>query len=195
MFIKNMDLQGRLVLHLAPERGLYEAIRALGPAAYHVADFDPRRYANIPGVVRLDLCDLDALPSNHYDLIIHSHVLEHVPCNIAYPLYHLHRALTPDGLHVCIIPFMTGQYDESFAEIGAEERCRRFGQFDHVRRFGRDDIARHLGSILDLTGHQDASVFFSPEELQAANIPVSSGRGFTIDTVLRLHKTDMKFLR
>jgi SAM-dependent methyltransferase len=196
LFLRDLSLStDARILHLAPEKGLYEALsRKVSSGSIHATDIDPRRYAHIPGIQRLDLCDLDEIPSDSYDLIVHSHVLEHVPCNIAYPLYHLHRALKPDGWHICVIPFMPGRYDETFDDIGDAERTRRFGQFDHVRRFGRDDIPRHLGAVLDLSRHVDALDVFAPEELQEANIPLSSGRGFSIDTVLRLRKFDMRFL-
>jgi hypothetical protein len=183
------------VLHLAPEKGLYDILSArTGAGNYVTADIDPSRYAFARGCMRLDLCELETQPSRAYDFIIHSHVLEHVPCNIAYTLFHLHRMLKDDGMHICIIPFMQGSYDECFQDIGGEERTRRFGQFDHVRRFGRDDRDSHLGKLITLPAAFDARERFSEEELRAANIPESHWRGFHIGTVLMLKRNDMKLL-
>lgn len=184
------------VLHLAPELGLYKRLAERVKAEnYTVADINPAGYPTIPNVRKMDLCALDKEPSNRYDLIVHAHVLEHTPCNIAYTLYHLHRMMTPQGKHVCVIPFMGGRYDECFATLSDEERTRRFGQFDHVRRFGAKDIDRHLGSVMKLPKKFDATKRFKEEALRRANIPEAMWRGFTGATVLTLSKYDMKLLQ
>lgn len=197
MYLQQLPLTSKSrILHLAPELGIYRALsRVVETDNYEVTDIDPSRYSFAKGIRTLDLCNLDDLRDNHYDLILHSHVLEHIPCNIAYTLFHLHRALKPDGWHVCVIPFVSGHYDECYAKIPDQERIRRFGQDDHVRRFGRDDVDRHLGSIMSFDKDFDAARDFRPDLLAGANIPESAWRGLTAHTVLRLRKWDMKLLR
>lgn len=197
MYVQKFQLTPETrVLHLAPERGLYRALsKRLNAQNYVCADIDPSRYKFAENMRKIDLCALDDQASDEYDLIIHSHVMEHVPCNIAYTLFHLHRMLKPNGKQVCVIPFTPGRYDESFSDIGDKERTRRFGQRDHVRRFGAEDIGRHLGSIMKLPATFDATESFSQEELRRANIPETAWRGFTINTVLQLGKLDMKLLQ
>ncbi|TCT22874.1 glycosyltransferase [Thiobaca trueperi] len=194
LYLSRLDLPADArILHLAPERGIYQALVArFGLDRYETADIDPSRYAFARNIRRLDLCQLDDLPSNHYDLILHSHVLEHTPCDIAYTLGHLHRALAPTGIHLCIIPFMGGVYDESFEDIGDDERTRRFGQFDHVRRFGRDDVDRHLGALLDFNPHFDATADFPPALLRQCNIAEAIWHGLSTKTVLVLPKQAYK---
>ena len=187
--------RGTRVLHLAPERCLHDVLRPRAGEGYVAADFEPERYAFAEGCRGIDLCDLDGQTSGSYDLIVHSHVMEHIPCTLAYPLFHLHRMLSPRGRHVCIIPFMGGHYDETFAEIGGGERRRRFGQADHVRRFGAADRARHLGKLLRLPEDYDASHLFGRAALDRARIPEAQWRGFTIATVLDLARDDMLLLR
>lgn len=199
MYLERLDFTSTTrVLHMAPERGLYTALKKrippAEPANYVCADIDPRGYGFVDNLATLDLCDLDDQPSNQYDVIIHSHVMEHVPCNIAYTLFHLHRMLKPEGHHVCVIPFLPGGYDECFQPIGDQERTRRFGQHNHVRRFGTEDIDRHLGALVKLPRKFDAAEEFGEERLRNANIPESARRGFTINTVLVLGKYDMKLL-
>lgn len=118
--------------------------------------------------------------------------MEHVPCNIAYTLFHLHRMLKPGGHQVCVIPFLPGKYDESFQEIPDQDRIRRFGQHDHVRRFGTDDVDRHLGAIVELPDRFDAVERFGEERLRHAQIPEEAWHGLTIHTVLKLAKNDFK---
>jgi phosphoglycolate phosphatase len=182
------------VLHLAPEKGLYKALSDItSKSNYDTADFSPDMYKSFAEQTRkIDLCDLDAEPSDYFDFIIHSHVLEHTPCNIAYSLYHLHRMLKPSGKHICIIPFVGGGYDESFQKITSEESKRRFGQSDHVRRFGVEDVGLHVGILLNIPQEFDATKSFSEDFLRQANIPESHWYGLTIGTVLELSKKDYK---
>lgn len=196
LYIQNMKIkENQKILHIAPERGIYNYLKGkVEPGNYTVADLEPEKYKFADKSVKIDLCDLDHLLSSQYDLIMHSHVLEHTPCNIAYTLYHLHRMLKEDGIHLCIIPFMDGQYDECFQDISDDERRRRFGQHDHVRRFGNKDISSHLGKLVSLPDSYDAIKEFPAEQLQKANIPENHWKGFHIGTVLKLKKHDMKLL-
>lgn len=193
LYLDQIELPSRArILHFAPELPIYEALKRKHPdAEYVAADIDPDQYSFCESIRHLDMCDMDHLESDHYDLIVHSHVLEHVPCNIAYPLYNIHRILKNEGHHVCIIPFMNGRYEESFQELPPEERMRRFGQSDHVRRFGTQDLSKHLGSLLKIPERYDADVRFGENTLHGANIPRSSWNNFDINSVLHLRKSDM----
>ena len=110
MYIQKLNVDSSWkVLHLAPERALYGVLSNLiDNENYTVADISPERYPFAKNCQRIDLCELDEYSSSTYDLILHLHVLEHIPCNIAYPLFHLHRMLKEHGRHLCVIPFMNG---------------------------------------------------------------------------------------
>ena len=194
MYLQEVDFRpDTRVLHLAPERGLYRKLsKLLTPENYVCSDINPKRYKFVENIIKLDLCDLDAQLSGEYDLIIHSHVMEHVPCNFAYTLFHLHRMLKPAGKQICIIPFGRGKYDECFQDISDEERTRRFGQHDHVRRFGAEDRHAHLGSIVSLPAEFDAKARFGAKRLRQANIPQKDWTGFTPNTVLILGKDALR---
>ncbi len=196
MYLQKLKIEkNHKVLHLAPDRGIYEVLSKLVDSEnYVVADIDPKRYPFADRCLKIDLCNLDRQPSREFDLIIHLHVLEHTPCNIAYTLFHLHRMLKENGHHICVIPFLSGKYDECYQELSNEERCRRFGQFDHVRRFGNEDINSHLGKLLNIPREFDATEDFDIQELQAANIPKGHWRGFNTSTVLNLRRRDMKLI-
>ena len=194
LFLQDIDITDTTrILHLAPERGLYDKLKAHAkPGNYVCADFEPQRYSFASEIIAIDLTDLDDQPSDQYDIIVHAHVMEHIPCNIAYTLFHLHRMMTSGGRHVCVIPFLSGKYDESFQDMPEKERVRRFGQHDHVRRFGVEDIHRHLGSVVKLPDEFSAMDRFGVERLRNANIPEAAWRGFSIHTVLDLRKDDFK---
>ncbi|KAF5046681.1 hypothetical protein DSECCO2_468260 [anaerobic digester metagenome] len=180
------------ILHLAPEKGLCDKLFELAGDNYVPADYNPSRYSFAKNCRKIDLCAMESWSSNEFDLVLHVHVLEHTPCSIAYSLFHLHRILKVSGVHICIIPFMPGKYDESFEDIGDEERMKRFGQFDHVRKFGQDDVQMHLGKIIDVNPFYDARDVVSEDELVEANVPTYHWRGFHAGTVLMLNKFDYK---
>lgn len=194
LFIQRLELKPHFkVLHIAPERGIYGKLKEiLDDENYIAADFDPSGYKFVTNCQKIDLANMEEWPSNYFDCILHSHVMEHIPCNLAYTFFHLHRMLKPDGHHLCVIPFMRGCHDECFAKLEESERQRRFGQFDHVRRIGCEDRENHLGKILNLPLEFDATKYFSEEMLQKYNIPQASWRGYTPDTVLCFCKDDYK---
>jgi len=196
LYLDELDLPARCrILHVAPERCLVDKLMNAAKSSggsYLCSDINVELYSHFPNFVQIDLCNLGDWPTSSFDLIVHSHVLEHTPCNIAYTLFHLHRMLATNGKIVCVIPIMTGHWDESFQNLDDESRRKRFGQHDHVRRFGVEDLNMHLGKIIRLPDHFDATEFFSQETLSSANIPKSSWTGFTPDTVLILEKEDFK---
>ena len=178
------------VLHFAPEAGLTRWLGTRGMMQYDAFDLEPQRYRHT-AVKKFDLTkDASSLPSDYYHLIIHSHVMEHVPCNLAYVFYFLHRALRSGGLHVFCIPFSSGYYDECFGPLSKDEAVRRFGQDDHVRKFGRNDIERHVGSFLRLPAGYSLYDYCSAEKLDACNIPESERKGWNASTILVLRRND-----
>ena len=197
MYLQKLDIsRDTKILHFAPEKGLYDHLYGVFGENYHPADIDPSRYKYARNIKKIDLINIgeDVIQSNSYDLIIHSHVLEHIPCNIAYILFHLHRILKPTGSHICIIPFTHGKWDESFQDLSEDEKTKRFGQFDHVRRFGNQDIHATLGKIINLPDCFDAGKDFDEQSLIDANIPKNQWTGFMMATVLCLKKYDYKLL-
>ena len=185
---------GSTILHIAPEKGLYNFFsQHTGIVSYDMFDLNPENFSFAKGIKKLDLTrDLEALPDSYYDIVLHSHVLEHIPCNYTYVLYHFHRVLKPDGVHLFSVPIMGGAFEESFADITGDEAMARFGQHDHVRRFGAKHLDVTLGKVLNMPAESDAISRFGEETLSANNIPLSSGRAFTPNTVFVFRKYDYK---
>lgn len=131
------------VLHFAPEPALRAYLQTIA-AQYESADI-------VPG--RADLClDVEdlALPDGSYDLIVASHILEHV--DDATALSELRRVLRPGGTLVIFTPVIEG-WDSTFEQPAPTEaeRLLHFGQIDHVRFYGRDVRERIRSAGFDLT--------------------------------------------
>lgn len=178
------------VLHLAPERGLSAWLRARFPD-YVPADYDLPRYSHIPGIVKIDLCQRDYGLAGKFDLILHSHVIEHLPVNYAVVLIRLHKMLSREGRHLFSIPIYGESYEESLATLVGEEATRRFGQFDHVRRFSPVDIGSTIGSVFDIPEKYDLLEHFSEAQLRAASVPEDTWGNYTGHSVFCLKPGDL----
>lgn len=182
---------GQRVLHIAPERGLGPYIKNLTGDLYEAVDLVPKNFGWVT-TKKLDLTtDAAELPSESYDLIIHSHVMEHIPCNITAVLFHLHRALKPTGWHICCIPIVNGAYEVDLRAMDKEQATKRFGQFDHVRRFGADDLNLTLGMIFRLPEQYDLEDRFGTSLLDAHNIPMPARKGWSMHSILAFRKDDL----
>ena len=92
--------------------------------------------------IDLDVTDLQ-FPDEHFDMIICSHVLEHVPDDRK-AMRELSRVLKKGGTGLVLSPMRedweTTREDPSITD--PEERYRLYGKFDHVRYYGRDYVDR-----------------------------------------------------
>jgi SAM-dependent methyltransferase len=105
-----------------------------------------------PGVdLNLDITALD-LADASYDLILCSHVMEHVPDD-ATAFAELYRVLSPGGCLLVQVPYARERAEtyEDFSITDPAEREREFGQFDHVRVYGQDLKDRIAAAGFDVT--------------------------------------------
>ena len=182
---------GAKVLHFAPEMSLARLfIERVGDENYHRHDFSPELFPPELGVTRFDLVtDVWGLPDDTYDLIIHSHVLEHVPCWLAAVFWNLQRALKPDGRHVFALPFLDvgGSSENLDPSIGDDARQIAFGQRDHVRAFSLHDVDATLGTLFTL--NDTNSRFILDEDFARKH---NIARGEVAKTFFALRKSDWR---
>ncbi len=135
------------ILHFAPEKQVRDFLRTIG-ASYVSADLlgsEADRRENIEEL---------SFPDASFDLIVCSHVLEHVDDRRA--LLELYRVLRPGGKLVCMIPIIEGWEStyENPSISTPDQRALHFGQHDHVRYYGRDfrdRVAQHGFSVSEFT--------------------------------------------
>ena len=132
------------LLHVAPDFGLYLWLKRQ-PRLDHVgSDIDAYRYRHIDGMQTVDLTDAP-IPDNTFDLVVCSHVLEHIPDDGA-AFKEIFRILKPGGKALLLTPFaLDGKGTDEAPEItDPVERDRRFGQSDHVRVYDRGTFAARM---------------------------------------------------
>ncbi|WP_170990159.1 FkbM family methyltransferase [Aquamicrobium sp. LC103] len=188
---ENILRRGQQVFHLAPEAGLGRNIKKIVGSGYNAYDLNPKMYPDDLNVQSFDLVtDAEKLPTENFDLILHCHVMEHVPCDITSVMWHLHRALKPEGKHIFCVPIMPGNYAADFGSLSREERTARFGQFDHVRRYGPKDFDRVLGMAFNLRPYKLHGAML--EKMARHNIPEGSASKLDSNTFFILEKDDLK---
>ncbi|MBY3348009.1 class I SAM-dependent methyltransferase [Rhizobium laguerreae] len=167
------------ILHLAPEPCLARFFSGRYGSSYRCGDVDTEQYRNIPTIEQIDLCrDLTGFEKRSFDLVIHNHVLEHLPCDYADVARQLHALVRPGGYHIFALPFLPGGYREHIGVLDQAERSRLFGQVDHMRIFSPHDLADTLGSVLPISASYDATELVPRERLREINIPECCWFGF-----------------
>ena len=132
------------VLHIAPENNLGRVLREQSHLEYLSGDLNPKRSLNM---VRIDITDIQ-YPENSFDVIICSHVLEHVTSDRK-AMAELYRVLKPGGWAILQVP-LSVTLKETFEDksvVIEKDRERVFGQFDHVRIYAKDDYKNRLESV------------------------------------------------
>lgn len=133
------------VLHFAPEPCISRRLMPLRHIHYVSADV-------ATGNVLVTL-DIERIPfeSESFDLILCSHVMEHVTDDVA-ALKELYRVLRTGGLALVQIPVDETRSTtfEDPAATDAADRERLFGQADHVRIYGRDCVERLQSAGFDV---------------------------------------------
>jgi SAM-dependent methyltransferase len=167
---------GAVVAHFAPEAFFMDHFAGLPDVVYLAFDKFPEHYRhNRVEVRRLDLCaDLGSLSSSTFDLVIHSHVLEHLPCAFEPVLVEMKRLLKPGGVMLFSVPIDADVTSEGLDPPRTKtDAALRLRQGDHLRVFGRTDFPAIVARILGADCLLRQGERFTDEELLAANVPVA----------------------
>ncbi|MEO0439654.1 MAG: class I SAM-dependent methyltransferase [Pseudomonadota bacterium] len=119
-------------------------IKSLKPASYHTSS-----YPDSAADYRLDIHAID-LPDESVDVVICSHILEHVDDRRA--LSEIARILSPGGQLIAMVPLIEG-WDQTYENSDIDDDRTRelhFGQYDHIRYYGRDFRKRLMDGGFDL---------------------------------------------
>lgn len=164
------------ILNLAPEPFMLTFGRKFFGDNYVAADFEPELFSKWKTpILKLDLCaDIYPLPERSFDVVMHNHVLEHLPCDVASALKKLTRLVAPGGVHMFSVPIMPDRrtIEDLSPTLTTFERRSRFGQEDHMRMFGELDIHEYINAA-DLTNNLiPLNRLFSTVDLEIAALPL-----------------------
>lgn len=157
------------LLEFAPGDALHKWLKRFAFIAYRSADLSRKTVDE-----RVDLTDMVAYPDRSLDIILCSHVLEHIPDDRK-AMREICRVLRPDGFAVLLVPLVVGIDDthEDPSITSEALRWKYFGMGDHVRQYGkRDFIARLEAAGLDV--EQLGIDHFGAEAFRRAGIAANS---------------------
>ncbi len=157
------------LLEFAPNEALPKKIKQYPFIAYRSADLSRRTVDE-----RVDLTAMTGHTDSSIDVILCSHVLEHIPKDRK-AMREICRVLKPDGLALILVPIVLGvEETHEDPNINTEAmRWKYFGMGDHVRQYGRRDfISRLQGSGLDV--EQIGIEHFGAETFRRAGIADNS---------------------
>jgi SAM-dependent methyltransferase len=130
---------GATVLHFAPEDCIRKLLERPN-IQYTSADFSR---ADVDLRINIENIDID---DGQYDVIVCSHVLEHVNDKAA--LSELRRILKSNGVLILMVPLFDGcdttYEDDTISD--SKDRLIHFGQEDHVRVYGADFTKRLINA-------------------------------------------------
>jgi SAM-dependent methyltransferase len=109
---------------------------------------------------KIDITNMDTYRDEQFDMFICSHVLEHVPDDLA-AMRELHRVLRKGGWGIAMVPINLGlneiHEDPSITDQGT--RWKYFGQNDHVRMYSKSGFVERLKSVGLQVEQRGASYF------------------------------------
>lgn len=126
------DGSTKRMLHFAPLKKFEKVFKNIPNLDYITTDLDS------PDVmVKMDITDIQ-YPDNFFDIIICSHVLEHIPDDNK-ALCELKRTVNSSGWVLISTTYKENQNTiEAAPDMKPEDRDRLLGQPDHVRLYGAD---------------------------------------------------------
>lgn len=133
---KNM-MDGKAVLHFAPETQIKDLFLKQKPEKYVTADIEPGVAETVEDMTQLTITD------ESYDIAVANHVLEHIPADDK-AFSEIFRVLKKGGEFWAAVPIIEGwnnTYENDNVD-GEKNRILHFGQHNHVRFYGRDFVTR-----------------------------------------------------
>jgi SAM-dependent methyltransferase len=157
------------VLHFAPEFCIQRLLEGLTNIEYNSADLDSP-WAR----TRIDITQIPE-PDNSYDIVLCSHVLEHVPEDRV-AMREICRILKPGGWAILQVPVQWDRPNtyEDPSILAPEERLKAFGQIDHVRIYGNDYLDRLRDAGFDATVDRYVQTF-EPAQIEGYGLPPNEG--------------------
>jgi len=128
------------VLDFAPGNSFVNAIRVRKNINYLTADMIRSDYD-----VSIDICNMVSVEDDQFNIVICSHILEHVlDPNSA--LKEIYRVLKTGGFAIIMVPLFKGVVSTIENKFYNTEllRFKHFGQSDHVRLFSKEDFVSRI---------------------------------------------------
>ncbi|MBY0433341.1 MAG: class I SAM-dependent methyltransferase [Cyclobacteriaceae bacterium] len=143
------------VLDVAPSYSLSKYLRSITNLSVRTADL------YMPSVDdKVDITDMNIYADESFDILICSHVLEHIPNDLK-AMIELYRVLKKGGWGIVMVPILLSldTIYEDFSVTDESGRWKHFGQNDHVRMYSKSGFVSRLESVGFRVRQLDANFF------------------------------------
>lgn len=157
------------LLEFAPGNALHRKCKSYPFIAYRSADLSRKTVDE-----RVDLTNMVTYPDRSLDIILCSHILEHIPQDQK-AMREIARVLKPNGFAIVLVPLVVG-LDETHEDPSLNTQALRwkyFGMGDHVRQYGKRDFIERLEAA-GLNVEQLGIEHFGAEAFRRAGIAENS---------------------
>ena len=143
-YLDDFNFESKKILHFSPEPCLVDYIEKKKSNEYILGDINPSK-----GIKKINIENID-YQDNYFDLIICSHVLEHVNDDLA--ISNLKRVLKKNGIALILFPIIDA-WKKTYRNKDIKNKTDRnfhFLQWDHLHLFGRDVEEKLSGDGFEL---------------------------------------------
>jgi SAM-dependent methyltransferase len=157
------------LVEFAPDDALHKKLKRYPFIAYRSADLTRKDVDEF-----VDLTAMDGYADDSVDILLCSHVLEHIPDDRK-AMREICRVLKPDGFAIILVPLVIG-VDETHEDPSMNTdalRWKYFGMADHVRQYGKRDFIDRL-ELAGLKVDQFGIEHFGAETFRRAGIAANS---------------------
>lgn len=163
-FLQTILKEGKTlkIIHFAPEKSLERRLKKFDELEYYTSEYEINQKSDYH--FNIEAIDL---PNDFCDLIICSHVLEHITDDKK-AIKELFRILKPGGSALIQVPIWPSEQHPTYENplvTDPRDRIIHFGQYDHLRIYGLDIISRlsEAGFSVEMI---DIEQWFSQSEIK-----------------------------
>lgn len=136
------------ILDIAPSYPLVERIKKTLNALSIKFNYKTADLYDLNVDDKVDVMDMNIYNNSTFNLLLCSHVLEHVEDDIK-AMQEFHRVLSPNGQALLLVPISLDQErtDEDPKLKDEREKICRFGQANHVRQYSKSGFIERLINV------------------------------------------------
>jgi SAM-dependent methyltransferase len=162
LFKNEFTLTGKYILHLSPEKILYEYLKINNTVI--TADIEPLLYKNIDAHIKQQDATRLSYSNDSFDVVIGNHIMEHIPEDTK-AIAEIYRILKPGGRAILQVPYSTAIPDtiEAPDMQDPKKQAALFGQKDHVRIYQLQDYINRIqqaGFKVRVIGYDDLAAYY-----------------------------------
>lgn len=163
----------KTILHIAPEKSIYNLLSNVRNIEYYSVDISPEQYPYAKNIIKADVLNLP-FEDKKFDIIISNQVIEHIKDEGKF-IKELARALKDEGKIILNLPYDPNIKDvfQDSSICSPEDKLYYYGQHDHEKIYGQKLIADYDNLNINRISEKD---YFSEYLINLMGLQREGGR-------------------